>query len=117
MAFYDFDLKIEWLFHNPKEDYSPDNLAYGFKLTRGSDYTELFFKDPEDFHLLSPFLRKKLNIMNFHFWYKAIKKIGKGNFATVYLVESKETGFQYAVKAFLKDTLYSQKKGKVRKFF
>lgn len=52
--------------------------------------------------------------MNFHFWYKAIKKIGKGNFATVYLVESKETGFQYAVKAFLKDTLYTQKKGRVK---
>lgn len=74
---------------------------------------ELSFVDIDDYGLVSQFLRKKINILNFHFWYKAIKKIGKGNFAAVYLVESRETGFNYAVKAFLKETLYAQKKGRV----
>ena len=114
VSFFEFDLKLEWLFHHPTEEFDPNNTPFGFKLVRGHDVSELYFMETTDFQLVSQFLRKKLNIMNFHYWYKAIKKIGKGNFATVYLVESKETGFQYAVKAFLKDTLYTHKKGKVK---
>jgi serine/threonine protein kinase len=38
--------------------------------------------------------------------------IGKGSFARVYLVENKETLEQYAVKAFAKEYLLSQQKGK-----
>lgn len=114
MAYYDFDLKLEWLFNDQKSEYTMNEVPFGFKLIRGNDIIELWFNNIEDYHTLSPFLRKKLNILNFHFWYKAIKKIGKGNFATVYLVESRETGFEYAVKAFLKETINTQKKGKVR---
>lgn len=38
--------------------------------------------------------------------------IGKGSFARVYLVEDKETKLKYAVKAFSKEYLLSQSKGK-----
>lgn len=38
--------------------------------------------------------------------------IGKGSFARVYLVEDKETKIKYAVKAFSKEYLLSQQKGK-----
>lgn len=44
--------------------------------------------------------------------YNAIKMIGKGSFARVYLVEDKLTQVKYAVKAFSKEYLVSQSKGK-----
>lgn len=43
-----------------------------------------------------------LNQRGFHEAFKAIKKIGKGNFASVYLVEKVENKVRYAVKAFSK---------------
>ena len=43
----------------------------------------------------------------FHELFKPIKKIGKGNFATVYLVYNHEDGQNYAVKAFSKENAYS----------
>lgn len=49
---------------------------------------------------------------NFHEKYNAIKMIGKGSFARVYLVENKDTLEQFAVKAFAKEYLLSQQKGK-----
>jgi calcium-dependent protein kinase len=38
--------------------------------------------------------------------FKAHKKIGKGNFASVYLAERHEDGKFFAVKAFSKETAY-----------
>lgn len=114
IAIYDFDLKLEWLFKSPKEFFqSGEEEPYGFKLIRGNNINEIYFVNLCDYPLVSTFLKKKINTINFHFWYKAIKRIGKGNFATVYLVENRENGFQYAVKAFLKETIFAQKKGKV----
>jgi serine/threonine protein kinase len=43
--------------------------------------------------------------------------IGKGSFARVYLVEDKETKDRFAVKAFSKDYLLCQNKGKVGLIF
>lgn len=48
-----------------------------------------------------------LNQKGFHEQFKAIKKIGQGSFASVYLVKKIEDGIQYAVKAFSKETAYS----------
>ena len=41
-----------------------------------------------------------------------MKKIGKGNFASVYLVEKLENHQHYAVKAFSKEAAYSEENGK-----
>ena len=41
-----------------------------------------------------------------------MKKIGKGNFASVYLVYKQEDGKKYAVKAFSKEAAYSEENGK-----
>lgn len=46
-------------------------------------------------------------LSSFHEKFTAIKMIGKGSFARVYLVENKETGQKFAVKAFSKDYLLS----------
>lgn len=47
-------------------------------------------------------LKQFLNQKGFHEQFKPIKKIGKGNFASVYLVEKLENKLKYAVKAFSK---------------
>ena len=57
-------------------------------------------------------LRGKLNQRGFHEQFKPKKKIGKGNFASVYLAEKIESGKNYAVKAFSKEAAYSEDKGK-----
>ncbi len=52
-------------------------------------------------------LKRHLNQIGFHEHYKPIKKIGKGNFASVYLVQSMKDQRQCAVKAFAKEAAYS----------
>jgi serine/threonine protein kinase len=47
-------------------------------------------------------LKGKLNQRGFHEQFKPIKKIGKGNFASVYLAQKLEDNTHYAVKAFSK---------------
>ena len=53
-------------------------------------------------------LSKKMNQRGLHELFKPIKKIGKGNFATVYLVYKYENGQKSAVKAFSKEGTYSE---------
>jgi len=57
-------------------------------------------------------LKDRLNQRGFHEQFKPIKKIGKGNFASVYLAEKLENKVNYAVKAFSKEAAYSEDKGK-----
>jgi serine/threonine protein kinase len=57
-------------------------------------------------------LKAKINQRGFHEQFKPKKKIGKGNFASVYLAEKLEDGKNYAVKAFSKEAAYSEDKGK-----
>lgn len=52
--------------------------------------------------LWEDFLIKKIKQRNFHEYYKPIKKIGKGNFASVYLAHNKKKDTLVAVKAFVK---------------
>ena len=52
-------------------------------------------------------LKFKINQRGFHELFKPKKKIGKGNFASVYLAEKLEEGRNYAVKAFSKEAAYS----------
>lgn len=53
-----------------------------------------------------------MNQRGFHSLFKPIKKIGKGNFASVYLAERLEDRKMVAVKAFSKESLYAQEKGR-----
>lgn len=109
ICFFDFDLRLEWLYHSSKDKVF-DKL-YGIKFLRQSDTCELQANE-DILKNLIPLLNRKLNLLNFHTHYKAIKKIGKGNFASVYLVEKADSGVSYAVKAFSKECVYSQDKGK-----
>lgn len=44
--------------------------------------------------------------------FKAMKKVGKGNFASVYMGERLKDGKLFAIKSFAKEATYSQENGK-----
>lgn len=48
----------------------------------------------------------------FHEFYKGVKKIGKGNFASVYLTERVQDKMKFAVKAFQKEATFKPTNGK-----
>lgn len=57
-------------------------------------------------------LSQQLNQLGFHEMFKPLKKLGKGNFASVYEVERLTDGRRFAVKAFSKQNCFSAKNGK-----
>lgn len=57
------------------------------------------------------FLGKTLNQLGFHHEFKAIRRLGKGQFATVFEVEKLANGDRFAVKAFSKGQLLKTPKG------
>lgn len=76
---------------------------YGIKFERFEKFLSLFSNRPnKDLLQWRNFLETRINQRGFHELFKPIKKIGKGNFATVYLVNKHEDGKKYAVKAFSK---------------
>lgn len=118
MCFYDFDLRVEFLYHSAKSnDLKLKDLVYGFKFIRNQNSIQIHSDNKEIYEKLLPYFRDRLNLGNFHTFYKAIKKIGKGNFASVYLVESTQSADSYAVKAFSKESVFEDDKGKVRNIF
>jgi len=79
------------------------NPAYGFKLTKNNAAFEFYFADSKTSEYWTDALRNICVMTNFHAEYKAVKLLGQGGFARVYLSESKTTGKLFAVKAFLKE--------------
>lgn len=75
-------------------------------------YVDLWTNDEQHFITWREHLCKSFLQCDFHQKFNTIKMIGKGSFARVYLVEDKDTKARYAVKAFSKEYLLSQPKGK-----
>lgn len=50
--------------------------------------------------------------IRFHDFFKAVRKIGRGNFASVYLTERLTDEKLFAVKAFPKEATYKTPRGK-----
>lgn len=57
-------------------------------------------------------LSQRINQTGFHQLFKPHRKLGKGNFASVYEVERLADGAKFAVKAFSKQACFSSKNGK-----
>jgi calcium-dependent protein kinase len=99
-------------------DYLTDNCAenkeahFCFRFVRNMKYTDLYTIDETYFRVWKSHLCKVFLQCDFHTKFNTIKMIGKGSFARVYLVENKETKEKFAVKAFSKEYLLSQPKGK-----
>jgi calcium-dependent protein kinase len=98
---FDFDLKFGFTT-------SPPSLFF----EKQEDRAQYTLKSEEDLQTCREILRQKINQRGFHEQFKPKKKIGKGNFASVYLAEKLENGKNFAVKAFSKEAAYSEDKGK-----
>ena len=82
------------------------------RFIKNMKYCDFWISDDNDFRNWKQALTKVFIQSDFHVKFNAIKMIGKGSFARVYLVEDKETKAKFAVKAFSKEYLLSQSKGK-----
>jgi hypothetical protein len=104
---FHFDLVFEFLrMEDPNKKLG---TPYGIKFERFEK--SLILRNEHNLKALivwRDILGSKLNQRGFHEIFKPIKKIGKGNFATVYLVIKHEDGKKYAVKAFSKEAAYSE---------
>lgn len=78
---------------------------FGFSVTKNANTYEFSTSDKQVADNWFEALKKVCVLNTFHDDYKAIKMIGRGSFAKVYLVESKTNGKSYAVKAFTKDAM------------
>lgn len=94
--------------HPTNKDY-----PYGVRFIKNMKYSDLWIKDEGWLKKWTQGLSQVCIQSDFHIKFNAIKMIGKGSFARVYLVENKDTKLKFAVKAFSKDYLLSQNKGKV----
>lgn len=94
-----------------KNDRTGD-INYCIRFVRNMRYTDLWTTDESHFNDWRRNLNKVFVQCDFHTKYNTIKMIGKGSFARVYLVENKETKERLAVKAFSKEYLLSQPKGR-----
>ena len=82
------------------------------RFIKNMKYCDFWISEEKDFKEWRVALSKVFIQSDFHIKFNAIKMIGKGSFARVYLVENKETKAKFAVKAFSKEYLLSQSKGK-----
>lgn len=94
-----------------RNDRSGD-MNYCLRFVRNMRYTDLWSTDEAHWRDWKRELNKAFLQCDFHTKFNTIKMIGKGSFARVYLVENKETKERMAVKAFSKEYLLSQPKGK-----
>lgn len=103
-------LSINWAILSPKITLPGDK--YSFNITKNKVTFDFVSEDEAAIDDWLTSIRSKIMCVhyNFHEDYKAIKMIGKGSFARVYLSEQKLTQVQFAVKAFNKEYLtYSTK--------
>jgi len=91
---------------------SEKEKRFCIRFIKNMKYCDFWTSEEKDFRDWKIALSKVFIQSDFHTKFNAIKMIGKGSFARVYLVEDKETKAKYAVKAFSKEYLLSQSKGK-----
>lgn len=106
-------MKVGWVRTEFLLEGNPKNAVYtfGIRFIKNLKYSDLWC-DENEFKMWKTAIPKVFIQSDFHTKFNAIKMIGKGSFARVYLVEDKETNEKFAVKAFSKEYLLSQSKGK-----
>lgn len=77
--------------------------------SENSDRIEFYSSDAASFVQA---LGKNLNMKGFQEMFRPIRKLGRGNFATVYEAERNTDHQKFAVKAFSKQNSYSSKNGR-----
>ena len=100
-------VRVEYIVEENEKD-----KRFCVRFIKNMKYCDFWISEEKDFREWKAALSKVFIQSDFHTKFNAIKMIGKGSFARVYLVEDKETKVKYAVKAFSKEYLMSQSKGK-----
>jgi len=93
-------------------DENEKEKRFCIRFIKNMKYCDFWISDEASFKTWKNALAKVFVQSDFHLKFNAMKMIGKGSFARVYLVEDKETKAKFAVKAFSKEYLLSQSKGK-----
>jgi len=91
-----------------------ETTCFGFELKKNGIKYEFHAEEESIIENWMTALKNVCVLHNFHDEYKAVKMIGKGSFAKVYLVESKTTGKNFAVKAFTKESLIISNKSNAK---
>lgn len=95
-----------------EEENGKSGVRFNVRFIKNMKYCDFILNDEGKFKEWKRELSKVFVQSDFHIKFNAVKMIGKGSFARVYLVEDKESLKKYAVKAFSKEYLLSQSKGK-----
>ncbi len=88
--------------------------VFGFSLSKNGNTYDFTTKDEAVSKKWATDLRGICILLTFHEEYKAIKMIGRGSFAKVYLVESKGLNKSFAVKAFTKESIILSNKSNAK---
>ncbi len=105
-------METEWVRCEYITEEHDKERRYCVRFIKNMKYCDFWVEKEEDFREWRKQLSKVFIQSDFHEKFNAIKMIGKGSFARVYLVEDKETKQRFAVKAFSKEYLLSQSKGR-----
>ncbi|CAD8076224.1 unnamed protein product [Paramecium sonneborni] len=115
----DFEVKFEILRENIiKKNEEDDSLGQikGISLIKdlGNDtITQTkYFGGEKLIKQWRDYLKSRINQWKFHQMFRVYKKIGKGNFASVYLAQRIEDEKKMAIKAFSKQAAYDEENGK-----
>lgn len=95
------------------ESKSAGEYKYGFRLIKNKHYTEFYSDSKEKLNIWFNKIKKHCILNNFFNDFTAVGVLGKGNFAKVYKVKSKNTGKFFAAKIFEKTEV--SKSDKLRK--
>ncbi len=100
-------VRVEYIIEESEKD-----KRFCLRFIKNMKYCDFWIPEEAEFKAWKVALSKVFIQSDFHVKFNAIKMIGKGSFARVYLVEDKETKRKFAVKAFSKEYLLSQSKGR-----
>ena len=101
-------VKCLWVQHETKDR--------GIKFQKNAQEFLVFTSSLPIFFQWKETLRRLVLITDFHEEYKVLKKLGKGSSAIVYKAKRKETGEEFAVKAFSKSEIFKETNCLVRFF-
>ena len=87
----------------------PNHNRYKFRLSKNKASFDFYFLRKEEAENWRGELKSLCVIDGFHDEYELVGMLGKGAFASVYLVEHRATSIPFAVKGFAKSTLSTYK--------
>jgi hypothetical protein len=91
-------ISFKWV----RSEFNEEQGVYQISFIRNKKLTQIVTKDKQTWENWMEHLRKFTIQTDFHERYNALKQIGQGSFAKVYLVEERQSKQKFAVKAFSK---------------